>query len=88
MNHPCSITGLKSCESVSGLSESLILIPSPGPGACAGGAAAAGVAAAIASRIAVAAVFCLSPISSISSSHCLALSGSRARSLEYPASKS
>ena len=54
MTQPCSITGLKSRESVSGFNESLILIPAPGSGACAIGAAAAGVAVAMASLVCVA----------------------------------
>ena len=88
MTQPCSITGLKSRYNVSGFNESLILMPAPGSGACASGAAAAGVAVAMASLVAVADAFCLSPNSSISSSHCSALSGASARSLEYPASRS
>ena len=52
------------------------------------GGAAAGVAVAMASLVAVADALCLSPSSSISSSHCSALAGSSARSLEYPASRS
>ena len=71
MNHPCNMTGLKSRESVSGSSESLILTLASG--ACAGGAAAEGVTTVIVSLVFVAS-FNLSHISSISLSHCSALS--------------